>query len=94
MKKNGGGKMNTNQGMQYVLARECNQCEITPYKPPVLTYLMELGENNETERMKTFNSIKGAEEYIEDELGEDLEAIIIMPLSEADTEGYHDHGDN
>ena len=85
---------NTNQGMQYVLARECNECEITPYMPPVLTYLVELGEDNETKRMKTFNSIKGAEEYIEDELGEDLEDIIIMPLSEADPEGYHDHGDN
>ena len=84
--------MNTKDSrMQYVLARECNQCEITPDKPPVLSYLVELGEDNETKGMATFNSIKSAEEYIEDELGEDLEDIIIMPLEEADPEGYHDH---
>ena len=86
--------MNTDQEMKYVLARECNQCEITPDMPPVLTYLVELGEDNETKRMKTFNSIKGAEDYIEDELGEDLEDIIIMPLEEADPDEEHDHDSN
>tara|TARA_R110002110_G_scaffold16123_4_gene70605 strand:+ start:156 stop:419 length:264 start_codon:yes stop_codon:yes gene_type:complete len=85
---------NTNQGMQYVLARECGQCDIEPNTPPVLSYLMELGEDNETKRMKTFNSVKGAKDYVENKLGEDLEDIIIMPLSEADTKGYHDHGNN
>ena len=82
------------ESKQYVLARECNQCEITPDKPPVLSYLVELGEDNETKEMKTFNSIKGAEEYIEDELGEDLEDIIIMPLEEADPDEEHDHDSN
>ena len=82
------------ESKQYVLARECNECEITPDKPPVLTYLVELGEDDETKGVATFNSRKEASEYIEDVLGEDLEDIIIMPLEEADLEEEHDHGNN
>jgi hypothetical protein len=82
------------ENKQYVLARECNECEITPDMPPVLTYLIELGEDNEKKGVATFNSRKEASEYVEDVLGEDLEDIIIMPLEEADLDEEHDHGNN
>ena len=74
----------------WVIAKECDKCAETPHEPQDLAYLMK--EDKKT--FKLFESHKEASEFVEDFLDEDLDEVIVMPLSEADedaSEGHH-HG--
>tara|TARA_R110002020_G_scaffold4835_1_gene20857 strand:- start:593 stop:868 length:276 start_codon:yes stop_codon:yes gene_type:complete len=81
----------------WVLARECPECETKPNTPPKLSFLVQHDPENigddENVKYVTFKTDSEAYEYAEDVLGEDTDDIIVMPLSEADSDprGSHEH---
>jgi|TARA_R110002110_G_scaffold369048_1_gene579092 hypothetical protein len=86
--------MKIDPSLQFVLGRECPDCANDPDQTHIHSYLHEGEDGEKNKSLMVFNSYPEATRYAEEMFPEEMDDIIIMPLSEANFPDEGKHGNH
>jgi hypothetical protein len=86
--------MKIDPSLQFVLGRECPDCASDPEQTHIHAYLHEGEAGEENRSLMVFDSYPEAQRYVMKRFPEEVEAIVVMPLSEANLPNGGEHGNH